>query len=290
MNLTPQTGEAAFDAAYSALYGGRWDGLKAALRAEKDLRVWQYPGRGPYLLDSASILAALSLPLSGAKKILDCCAAPGGKAVVLASVMDRDAALRANDRSGGRVKRLRATLRDCLPPEILARVSVTATDAARLARRHSGSAPPPEDSRFDAILLDAPCSSERYILASSAHLSRWSPGRTRNLAVAQWSLLSAAFRLLKPGGALVYATCALQPAENDGAVLRLLKKFPEARLSPQAAVPPQAASAQAAGFFSGGLPAPEKTETGFLFLPDVCAGAGPLFFACIQKADSEEPA
>jgi 16S rRNA C967 or C1407 C5-methylase (RsmB/RsmF family) len=276
--MAAQSGESAFNMTYSALYGSRWEGLKTALLGEKDLRPWKYPGRPPYLLDSASILAALSLPLKGAKKIFDCCAAPGGKSLVLASMMDSSATLRANDRSSERAGRLRGVLRDCLPPEILSRVTVTVGDAARLARRRP-SGELSAGGLYDAVFLDAPCSSERHVLASPYHLARWSPARSRNLAASQWALLSAAFRLLAPGGVLVYATCALHPQENDGVVQRLFKKFPgtaePAPLSP--------APEQAQGFFPGPLPEPEKTDAGYRILPDSCAGAGPMFFACVKK-------
>jgi 16S rRNA C967 or C1407 C5-methylase (RsmB/RsmF family) len=131
---------------------------------------------------------------------------------------------------------------------------------------------------FDAIFLDAPCSSERHVLDSPHHLALWTPARIRNLAVAQWALLSAAFRMLNDGGALVYATCALHPDENDGVVNRLLKKFPNARLLPRAE-PSKAAKV----FFAGDLPIPEKTKTGYQVLPDTAHGAGPMFFSCIKK-------
>ncbi|MDR1784899.1 MAG: RsmB/NOP family class I SAM-dependent RNA methyltransferase [Spirochaetaceae bacterium] len=275
---TKRSGPEAFEDAYAALFGSRWEGLKAALLGKRDLRPWAHPGFAPYFLDSGSIACALALPLSGARAIFDCCAAPGGKSLVLASVMDSGAALHANDRSPGRARRLRDALGQCLPPDILSRVSVTGMDAGKLARNRSSGTPGP----YDAILLDAPCSSERHVLSAPAHLARWSPGRGRNLAVRQWALLSAAFRLLKAGGVLVYATCALNPAENDGVVSRLLGKFPAARLF-QPPPPPEGASA----FFPGSLPGAEKTDLGFRILPDLCAGAGPMFFACVRKAGDD---
>jgi 16S rRNA C967 or C1407 C5-methylase (RsmB/RsmF family) len=84
--------------------------------------------------------------------------------------------------------------------------------------------------------------------------------------------------MLNDGGVLVYATCALHPDENDGVVNRLLKKFPQARLMPKNEIP-----LRANDFFAGGLPVPEKTETGYQILPDTAYGAGPMFFACISK-------
>ena len=98
-------------------------------------------------------------------------------------------------------------------------------------------------------------------------------------AQTQWALLSSAFRLLKTGGHVLYATCALSFQENDGTVKKLLKKFENAHLVP-VKIPQK--------FFSCVLPVREKweqTECGFHILPDAHEGAGPLYFSLIQKAD-----
>ena len=264
-------GAEGFDEFYRSQFGGRWASLKAALLGVGDPRMFDSGGKEPYFLDSASVRAAVSLPLAGAEKILDLCAAPGGKTVVLASLMEKGAALLANEKSPERRNRLFSTVRDCLPEEVSARVSVSCRDGAKMCLSAENSL------NFDRILLDAPCSSERHVLSDPRHLSMWSPSRIRTLAVEQWSLLSSAWRMLAPGGFLLYSTCALVDAENDGVVSRLLKKFPDARF-----LPADIAS-DVSGFFQGNLPVPERTEFGSRILPDAQGGAGPLYFCLLRK-------
>lgn len=99
----------------------------------------------------------------------------------------------------------------------------------------------------------------------------------------QWALLSSAFRLLAPGGFLLYSTCALSPAENDGVVERLFKKFDNARcvFAELDTLPDVCQKIEP--FSDARLPPAEKTEYGFHVLPDTCAGAGPLYFSLITK-------
>ena len=98
----------------------------------------------------------------------------------------------------------------------------------------------------------------------------------------QWALLSSAYRLLKRGGYLVYSTCALNSAENDGVIARLVKKFDDAEI----------VSFEEKVFLHEDISAyctdsldlhPEKTEYGFHILPDVQNGCGPIWFSLIHK-------
>jgi len=262
-------GAEAFDEYYADLYGERWPALKAALLAPNAPVPFDGSGilRAPYFMDAASVLAARSLPLGGAVRMLDLCAAPGGKTLVIASSMDREASLVSNERSADRRGRLRRVLDEHLPPELRARVSVAGRDGAAWSRI--------ERDAYDRILLDAPCSSERHVLGSPPHLAAWSPARVRALAQGEWALLSGAFLVLAPGGRLLYATCALSPRENDEVVGRLLEKYgssAEIVADPPASFPD--------------LPAPlipEPTAFGFQVLPDESGGAGPLYFSQIRK-------
>jgi len=214
----------------------------------------------PYMMDKASVLAAESLRLPEEGLILDACAAPGGKSLVLASRMAGGARLLCNELSRERRRRLASVLDEHLDEEKRCRVSVSGFDAAKAGGKKS------EWNRFDAILLDAPCSSERHVIQSPKALAEWKPARPRQLASRQWSLLSAAFLLLKSGGSLVYATCALSPIENDGPVSRLLEKYlGEIELDEP-------------DFALG-----EKTRYGRLILPDEADGMGPMYVARVRK-------
>jgi len=214
------------------------------------------------MLDSASVAAAKALRLPESGEILDACAAPGGKSLVLASSMAAGTRLLCNELSSDRRRRLSDVLDAHLPPEIRARVKVSGFDAAAAGGRQS------ERGRFNAVLLDAPCSSERHVLRDPSAITRWTPARIKFLSRRQWSLLSSAFLLLAPGGSLVYATCALSPEENDGPIERLFHKYGDA-------VEPDP--------LPGGEPG-ERTPFGIRYLPDRAAGAGPLFVARVRKS------
>ncbi|HUW39831.1 MAG TPA: 16S rRNA methyltransferase [Rectinemataceae bacterium] len=270
-------GAQAFNERYAALYGPRWADLREALLAPSDSVPFRAAaGCEPYFLDSASVFAAQSLLLPRAAEdtaaedtaaeersplVLDACAAPGGKSLVLASRLAEsggDFRLVANELSADRRRRLAEVLDRHLPSDLRAKVEVSGRDAASLCRSRS--------EAFDAILLDAPCSSERHVLADPRALAEWSPGRSRNLAVRQWALLSSAFLMLKPGGCLVYSTCALAPEENQGLVARLEAKY--------------------GGLFDFDSPRGDRGEEagpGLLILPDRSGGAGPIFVCRILK-------
>ena len=227
-----------------------------------------------YLQSLSSMLPPILLRPQPGENILDMTAAPGGKTVVLASMMPDGALLTANERSAARRARLSKTIAACLPPDVQRRVRVTGADAAALCRYAN------THEQYDRILLDAPCSSERHVLRDARYLNEWSYSRIRSLAAAQWSLISSAYRLLARGGKLVYATCALSPEENDCIIERFTAKYPDMTVTGL----PQIPRAEAARFCADPLSAYEQTRCGFHVLPDVQSGAGPLFFSCLNKA------
>lgn len=263
------SGAQGFEFYYRELYGARWDSLKAALASESDSVTFQAGGSEPYYLDSGSVRCAVSLPLKGARSILDLCAAPGGKSLVIASCMDKDATLLSNERSTDRRERLSRVLDSCLPESVRSRVTVCGNDGAVMCLRQS--------ECFDRILLDAPCSSERHVLADEKYLGEWSPSRIKTLSMAQWALMSSAWRMLEKGGYLLYSTCALAKDENDGIIARLLKKFDDV------CVEDPSVSSDVSAFCNVSLPDTEKTEYGRIVLPDVHGGAGPLYFSLLKK-------
>ena len=282
MKRVKQTsGAEAFEAYYAALFGNRWPALREALLKETQPVAFSVRGGKPYYLDQASIYAAQALPPLDEGSYLDMCAAPGGKTLVLASGMGQEAHIQANELSRSRRARLLAVLAEHLPPDISTRIEVTGYDAATLPRYRQACC--------DRILLDAPCSSERHVITDTKYLACWTPARVKMLAQRQWALLSAAFLLLKPGGFLVYATCALADAENDGVVQKLLKKYgKEAAVHNGAAAAPYAADTETAAGNDTKLIASEKTLFDRRFLPDTCTGAGPLYFSLIEKINNPD--
>lgn len=270
------SGADGFELYYGELYGERWQALKDSFAGEGSAVEYHVTGaEKSYFLDSASVLAALCLPLNEATDLLDLCAAPGGKTLVLASRMPQDANLSSNERSPERKHRLATVVQTCLPPEISERVKTSCSDGATWCTRQS--------ECFDRILLDAPCSSERHVIADPKYLNCWSPSRIKTVTTEQWALLSSAYRLLSPDGILLYSTCALCPEENDGMIERLFKKFnkegdaftllePAPDLSQVSDFAPELT-----------LPGFEKTKYGYMIMPDKQNGAGPIYFSIIKK-------
>jgi len=311
------TGADAFYDYYSERWKERWPSLEEALRGEHaytEIRAvtggggaplpagalprdavpqrGQPPKPAPYYLDPASVAVASLLPLPGAAQttahggapqaapaqVLDLCAAPGGKTLVLAMRMRAalaagGARLTANERSAARRGRLRAVIDTYLGTDLRPAVTVTGHDAARWGLHHP--------AEYDAVLADVPCSSERHVLGDPKELERWSPSRTRRLEKEQTAILAAAVDSAKPGGWVLYSTCALSDRENDGVVARilarragvieivdgeeLLRRLGELRI---ADLPPLVG---------------EATDQGMMILPDVNGGAGPLYCALLRR-------
>lgn len=264
-------GQELFNNFYQSIYQQRWQCIKDAFEKEVlyhkfTIKNHNVPAEEEYFLDKASFFAASQLPLDNAKNILDMCAAPGGKSLVIASRMNKDATLICNERSADRRNRLIKNINIQLPEEIKNRINVTGYDGAMMCQK--------ERDKFDAIFLDAPCSSERHVYNSITHLLQWSNARTKNLSFTQWSLLSSAFLMLKQNGYLVYATCSLSPYENDTVIKKLLKKYS------CAAVVNELNEFDNEYFNDIFI---EKTQYGFSILPDKSNGAGPIYFSLVKK-------
>lgn len=164
-----------------------------------------------HLQDAGSQLIAWLLPAGGGNW-LDACAAPGGKAAILAQRLDARP-LAAADRRPARVRLLAETTARLRTRNLVP----LAADAAR---------PPFRAGSLDRILLDAPCSG-LGTLARNPDL-KWtsSPGRIRSLAESARRLARAQLGLLAPGGLLLYAACSLEPEETGEVVGALLAETP----------------------------------------------------------------
>lgn len=269
-------GPAAFDRFYESLYGERWPGLRAALRAAAPRVALTAGLTAPYYLDPASVLAALALEVQPGHRALDLCAAPGGKTLVLAR--GRPQRLVANERSSARRARLHRVLNDHLPPDLRAAVTVTGHDAARWGLY--------EPAAYDRVLADVPCSSERHVLSAPAELERWSASRSSRLAAGAYAMLCAAVDSLVPGGRVVYSTCALSPAENDQVVGKLLSGRRRVVSVDAAEVLERVLETSAPAELRESLGSRRpgsRTEHGLLITPDVDGGIGPIYVAIMTK-------
>ena len=280
-------GSQGFNSYYKEIFGDRWEVLKEALLKESvpvPYNLSKIKGEEDgelrtYYLDAASILAAFSLPLKGAKEILDLCAAPGGKTLVISSLMGEDSKLTSNERSAERKHRLSKVVEEHIPSRIKENITVTCSDGAVWCKTKSNC--------FDRILLDAPCSSERHVLQDEKYLAQWSPARIKTLSMEQWALLSSAYRMLKDNGILLYSTCALAPKENDEVIERLFKKFDDCvNLSFESEKYQNLKNDEAKlQLFTDNVSLPdfERTKYGYQILPDKQNGAGPIYFSIIMK-------
>lgn len=280
-------GSQGFNSYYKEIFGERWKVLKEALLKESvpvSYNLSKIKGEEDgelrtYYLDAASILAAFSLPLKGAEEILDLCAAPGGKTLVISSLMGEDSKLTSNERSAERKHRLSKVVEEHIPSRIKENITVTCSDGAVWCKTKSNC--------FDRILLDAPCSSERHVLQDEKYLAQWSPARIKTLSMEQWALLSSAYRMLKDNGILLYSTCALAPKENDEVIERLFKKFDNCvNLSFESEKYQNLKNDEAKlQLFTDNVSLPdfERTKYGYQILPDKQNGAGPIYFSIIMK-------
>ncbi len=171
-----------------------------------------YYGAGLYYLQEPSAMTpAACLPVEEGDRVLDLCAAPGGKATELGARLRGKGLLVANDISNSRAKGLLKNLELFGLPNIL----VTSEEPRRLGTYFKGF--------FDKILVDAPCSGEGMFRKDPAMVKDWTKHGPKWYATIQRELLLEAAGMLKPDGMLLYSTCTFSPMENEGAVASLLR-------------------------------------------------------------------
>ena len=168
--------------------------------------------------DEASQLVAEFVSPEAGQRILDLCAAPGMKAAQLAQMLGTGALI-ACDRSAERLRTLKKLLPRWVPEGV--RLSMVRLDAAREL---------PLAKKFDRILLDAPCSGTGTLARNPEIKWRLRPEDITRLAEMQATMLRNALPLLARDGQLVYATCSLEPEENEGVVEKALSESPGFRV------------------------------------------------------------
>lgn len=167
-----------------------------------------------YLQDESSQLVAQMLDAQPGERVLDLCAAPGGKTTLLADRAGDDAVIIAADRSAIRM------------------ATVTATTALHQLRNlrpillDAGAELPFEPASFDRILVDAPCSGTGTLRRNPEIRWRLTSDDFQSFASTQKQFLRNAVKVLKPGGRLVYSTCSVERDENESVVEDFLQTHP----------------------------------------------------------------
>lgn len=200
-------------------------------------------------------------PQRGGLRVLDLCAAPGGKSTLLASLLGSGSLLVANEVIRSRA----AILEENITRWGYMNTWVTSNDPRAFA---------PLSGYFDAIVVDAPCSGSGLFRKDPAALDEWSEANVMHCSQRQRRILADIWPALKQHGMLIYATCSYSPEENE-----------------------QVLDWLAASFHAAGVPVPVRQEwgitttaspvhgmPGYRFFPDKVKGEG-FFIAAIQKQD-----
>lgn len=232
------------------------------------------PGRHPfheagayYIQEPSAMSVAEALDPKPGERILDLCAAPGGKSTHLAGKMDGQGLLVCNEIHPARAKILAQNI-ERLGVE---NAVVTNMDPFQLA--------PIFPEFFDGIVVDAPCSGEGMFRKDENARNEWSPDHVKQCAGLQDGILDCAAEMLKDGGRIAYSTCTFSPEENEQSVERFLKRHPEFSV-----VQPELAK-----FFSAGHPewadGNEELKKTIRIWPHRADGEG-HFLALLVKGES----
>lgn len=232
--------------------------VAGALRLAKPVPVTALPGFGQgqvSVQDAAAQLAARLLNIRAGERVLDACAAPGGKSAHLAELGGDRASIIALDINAERL----AKIDDTVTRLGLESVMPIPGDARLPAEWWDG-------RPFDRILLDAPCSASGVIRRHPDIRLLRRPGDIAALAELQLEILTALWPLLKPGGTLLYVTCSVLRAENESVVARFLGHTPDAE----------------PGSLPGNLPG-RAAGPGWQVLPGE-TGMDGFYYACLGKS------
>lgn len=172
-----------------------------------------------YIQEPSAMTPASVLPVEEGERVLDLCAAPGGKATELAAKLNHTGLLVANDASASRTKALLKNLEVFGMPNIL----ITSEMGDKLDKYFH--------SYFDKILIDAPCSGEGMFRKQAHMIPAWEKQGPEVFSKMQREILNQAAELLKPGGTMLYSTCTFSELENEGSIDYFLTNHPDFHLA-----------------------------------------------------------
>ena len=180
------------------------------------------PGKHPYheagvyyIQEASAMVPAMLLDAQPGERILDLCAAPGGKSTQIAAAMRGEGILVCNEIHPKRA----GILSENIERMGVRNAIVVNHSPDELAIRFPG--------YFDRVLVDAPCSGEGMFRKNADACGQWSAENVRLCAGRQDEILDCAAGMLKEGGRLVYSTCTFAPEEDEGSICRFLERHPE---------------------------------------------------------------
>lgn len=173
-----------------------------------------------YIQEPSAMTPAMAANIKPGDRVLDLCAAPGGKSTQAAAYLKGEGLLVSNDFSASRVKALQKNIEVSGIDNVL----ITNEDPKNLANVYK--------EYFDKIIVDAPCSGEGMFRKDSAVFKAYLSRGPENFTDLQVSILNEAAKMLKPGGTLVYSTCTYSKVEDEGSLNKFLSTHPEFEIDP----------------------------------------------------------
>ncbi len=225
-----------------------------------------------YVQDPGAMASAAALDVEPDMRIADLCAAPGGKATQLASMLGEGGFILANEYVPKRAKILVGNFeRMGIPCGV-----VTSLDTKELAELYG--------EFFDIVVADAPCSGEGMFRKDVPAIEEWSEDNVKNCAERQAGILDNAAKMVRRGGKLLYSTCTYSVEENEAIVDSFLSSHPDFLLTK--------VNVELASVTSDGI-VPERSSRAELkytrrFYPHKAPGEG-QFLALMEKVDGSEP-
>lgn len=168
-----------------------------------------------YIQEPSAMFPAEVLKAEPEDRVLDLCAAPGGKTVALAASMKNRGFLLSNDINPKRIKALVKNIELCG----ITNTVVTNESPERLSEVYRGF--------FNKVLLDVPCSGEGMFRKDPDAVKSWSKYKSEELQGLQREIFDHAYRMLSPGGTLIYSTCTFSPEENEQNIAFFLRTYPD---------------------------------------------------------------
>lgn len=168
-----------------------------------------------YVQEPSATSAVTMLGVKKGDKVLDLCAAPGGKSTQIAAALDGEGLLWSNE-----IVKSRALI-------LLSNIERMGVRNAVVSSCHPDVLCERLHGYFDRVLVDAPCSGEGMFRKNSAAELEWSPEHVASCAARQLNILNSAKLALKEGGVLVYSTCTFSREENEGVITEFLRENPD---------------------------------------------------------------